>query len=95
MVDLLDELKKNVPSGKTEFIAHLPEIKIALEKGHKMKPIWKILHDADVFHFGYGQFVTYVNKLIHDKKKILQPETSSTDQLNRIILGNKSEKDLV
>lgn len=56
-------------SGRSQFIAALPEIRAALEAGYSLNSIWGFLFKKGVFTSGYGAFTRHVRLRIDSNKK--------------------------
>lgn len=62
--------------GKTQFIAHMNDIKTALDDGWPMKAIWETLYDEGKVSFTYKSFRHYVSQLIRTKQDDTRDDNS-------------------
>jgi hypothetical protein len=61
--ELLMAMKEEAPETKTGFVRQvLPEIEEALKSGHRIKAIWRRLHDGG-FKVSYADFCTYLRRV--------------------------------
>ena len=61
--ELVAAMKGEAPDTKTGFVRHvLPEIEEALKSGHRIKAIWRRLHDGG-FNASYADFCTYLRRV--------------------------------
>lgn len=71
-IDLLKELKEKKgkkPNTRVAILAHLDQIKEALEAGYTVKDVWRVMTEKEVVEVSYVQFAQHVKKLAKTPKE--------------------------
>lgn len=66
-IDLLKELKekkREKPNTRVVILAHLDQIREALETGYSVAEVWRVMTEKKVVSVSYSQFATQVKQLV-------------------------------